>query len=261
MIAVGAACTVAAVVALGSVVRRGSIVQRRLALLAPRSRHGPRWQPVADRDLRQAGLPRTQTELAAAKCLGLIGGAIAGGLLGIPALAAALAYVGFVTPSLAVERRARARRRDAERALGLVLERVEALAAAGRPIETAIVAVARIPTSSTVLDRALAGAADAYALGAPLFGALTDAGGVEGVAGLAAVATALERSRGLGRGSLSVIRDARDAARAAERTAAIEAASRVEGKLMLTLVLCYLPALMLLVVVPLFLTLLAGLFG
>ena len=58
-----------------------------------------------------------------------------------------------------------------------------------------------------------------------------------------------------------MIRDARDAARAAERTAAIEAAAKVEGKLMLTLVLCYLPALMLLVVIPLFLTLLDGLFG
>jgi len=58
-----------------------------------------------------------------------------------------------------------------------------------------------------------------------------------------------------------VIRDARDAARAAERAASIEAAAKVEGKLMLTLVLCYFPALMLLVVVPLFLTLLNGLFA
>ncbi|MHB8631280.1 MAG: hypothetical protein ACYC9W_05060, partial [Candidatus Limnocylindria bacterium] len=175
--------------------------------------------------------------------------------------AAALAYGGFIWPSLAIERRARARRREAERALGPLLERVEALAAAGRPVETAVVAVARIPTSSMVLDGALRRATDAYSLGAPLFGSLSRAASAEGIAGLATLAAALERSRGLGHGSIAVVREARDAARAAERAASIEAAAMVEGKLMLTLVFCYLPALMLLVVVPLFLTLLDGLFG
>jgi len=112
-----------------------------------------------------------------------------------------------------------------------------------------------------VLDSALRGAAGAYALGAPLYGALGASARAEGIPALAALAEALERSRGLGQGSIAVIRDARDAARAAERAASIEAAAKVEGKLMLTLVLCYLPALMLLVVIPLFLTLLDGLFG
>ena len=216
---------------------------------------------MEDRDLRQAGLFRTQTELVAAKCLGAGLGAIAGGASGALVVAAALAYAGFVAPSFAVERRARSRRRRAELGLGPVLERIEALAAAGRPIENAIVALAPIPTSSAILDGALRRAADAYALGAPLFSALTDVARAEGVGGLAALGSALDRSRGLGRGSIAVIRDAREAARAAERSASLEAASKVEGKLMLTLVLCYLPALMLLVVVPLFLTLLGGLFG
>ena len=215
---------------------------------------------MSDRDLRQAGLLRTQTEVVAAKCLGVVVGSVAGGMFGI-AVAAVAAYLGFVAPSLAIERRARSRRRDAEGALGPLLERVEALVAAGRPIETAVVALARIPTSSLLLDGALRRTVDAYALGAPLFSALTNAARAEGIGGLATLATALERSRGLGRGSIAVIRDARDAARAAERAASIEAASKVEGKLMLTLVLCYLPALMLLVVIPLFLTLLDGLFG
>ncbi|MCA1831505.1 MAG: hypothetical protein LC750_01975 [Actinobacteria bacterium] len=261
MIAFGAACTAVGLVALWSGVRRGSAVERRLALLMPPLRRGPRWRPVEDRDLRQAGLFRTQTELAAAKCIGLFVGAIAGGALGVAGLAAAFAYAGFVAPSVAVERRARSRRRDAERALGMLLERIEALASAGRPIETAVATLARIPTSSTVLDAALGRAADDYVLGAPLFGSLTGAARGEGATGLAALASALERARGLGRGSIAVIRDARDAARAAERAAAIEVASKIEGKLMLTLVLCYLPALMLLVVIPLFLTLLDGLFG
>lgn len=261
MIALGAACTAVATVALWSAAHRGSAVQRRLALLAPPLRRGSRWRPVEDRDLRQAGLFRTHTELAAAKCLGAALGAILGGASGAIVVSAALAYAGFVAPSLAIERRARSQRRQAELALGPFLERIEALAAAGRPIENAIVALAPVPTSSAILDGVLRRAADAYALGAPLFAALIDVARTEGITGLATLARALERSRGLGHGSIAVIRDARDAARATERAASLEAASKVEGKLMLTLVLCYLPALMLLVVVPLFLTLLSGLFG
>jgi pilus assembly protein TadC len=98
-------------------------------------------------------------------------------------------------------------------------------------------------------------------LGAPLFRALGAAADAEGIRSLRALAASLERSRDLGRGAIALIRDARDAARAAERTASLELSSQVEGKLMLTLVICYLPALMLLVVIPLFLTLLDGLFG
>jgi len=266
VILLGSACALATVVAGFLATRRDTIVQRRLALLAPALRRSPRWRPVPDRDLRQAALLRTQTELVASKLLGsavgaLVGG-IAGGLVGAGGLgAAALAYAGFVVPSLAVGRSARARRHDAERAVGPLLERLEALVAGGRPVETAIVALARTATSSVILDQALHQATDAYALGAPLFRSLGAAAGAEGIGTLLSVATALERSRDLGRGSIAVIRDARDAARAAERAESLEAAATVEGKLMLTLVLCYLPALMLLVVIPLFLTLLDGLFG
>lgn len=261
MIALGAISITVAIVATCSALRRGSLVQRRLALFGPSLQPGPRWRPVADRDLRQAALLRTQTEVVAAKCLGAAVGAVFGGMLGVVGLAAALAYGGFVAPSLAIERRARSRRRAAERAVGPLLERIEALAAAGRPVETAVATLARVPTSSLVLDGALRRAADAYSLGAPLYGALGASALGEGLPSLSALAAALERSRGLGQGSIAVIRDARDAARAAERAASIEAAAKVEGKLMLTLVLCYLPALMLLVVIPLFLTLLDGLFG
>jgi hypothetical protein len=81
-----------------------------------------------------------------------------------------------------------------------------------------------------------------------------------GLPGLAAIASDLERARDLGRGALVVLRDHRDRLRAAERARSLDAAGRVEGRLMLVLVLCYLPALMLLVVIPLFLGLLDGLF-
>ena len=261
MTSLGAACVLVATIALVLGAHGRSGVERRLALILPVAPRAPRWRPVDDRDLRQAALLRTQTEVIAAKCLGILVGATIGGLAGMLGLAAVLAYAGSVAPSFAIERRARARRREAERSLGPFLERIEALAASGRPIETAIVALARVPTASALLDGALRRAVDGYSLGAPLFPALTAAAAAEGITGLRALGTALERSRGLGHASIAVIRDARDAARAAERAESIEAVAKVEGKLMLTLVLCYLPALMLLVVIPLFLTLLDGLFG
>ena len=58
-----------------------------------------------------------------------------------------------------------------------------------------------------------------------------------------------------------MLADERERTRAAERARSLEAAGNVEGQLMLVLVLCYLPALMLLVVIPLFLGLLEGLFA
>ena len=74
------------------------------------------------------------------------------------------------------------------------------------------------------------------------------------------IASDLEHARDLGRGALVVLRDHRDRLRASERARSLDAAGRVEGRLVLVLVLCYLPALMLLVVIPLFLGLLDGLF-
>jgi len=266
VIAIGALCAAIAIGLCGRAFRRDSAVERRLAALLPVARAAPRWRPVHDRDLRQARLLQTQSQLLAAKILGAIIGALAGAFGGGPlgaALPGALAggYLGSIGPSLVVERRARSAREQAGRAIGPFLERLEALAASGRPVESAVASLARIPTGAPLLDGALRRAADAYALGAPLFSALAGAASDDGIDGLAILATSLERSRDLGRGSLAVIRDARDAARASERSASLEAAAKVEGRLMLTLVLCYLPALMLLVVIPLFLTLLDGLFG
>jgi len=266
LIQFGALCAIIAAITAVAALRRDSDVERRLALLMPTIRAGSRWRPVSDRDLDQSALPRTQTEIAAAKLLGLVVGVAIGGLAGNAVgsggvAAIACAYAGFVLPSVTVERRAAARRRDAERAIATMFERLVALAGAGRPVETALSAVARIPTGSPLLDATLRGAADAYALGAPLFRSLAVRAQAQGLGHLAGFAVELERSRDLGQGSLAVVRDARDAARSRRRNRSLEVAAKVEGKLMLTLVLCYLPALLLLVVVPLFLTLLDGLFG
>ncbi len=269
MIQIGALCAAVAICAAMVGLRREPEIEQRLALLLsgrPVARSRARWRPVIDRDLEQSGIRCTQTEIVAVKILGLLAGGATGGLagtfLGMGGIAAILcAYSGFVLPSLVVGRRAAACRRAADRPMVTMFERLEALAAAGRPVETALSALARTVSGSPLLDLTMRGAADAYALGAPLFKSLGIRAQVQGLDQLAVLAADLERSRDLGQGSLSVIRDARDAARTRRRACSLEAAAKVEGKLMLTLVLCYLPALLLLIVVPLFLTLLDGLFG
>lgn len=266
MTQVGALCMLVAVCAAVAALRRESDIERRLALLLPGVRSRSRWRPVTDRDLAQSALPGTQSSVAALKVLGLLAGIAAGGLagnaIGLGGVAAiGCGYGGFVLPSLVIERSAAARRRGAERPIALMLERLEVLAGAGRPVESSLSAVARSATGSSLLDLTLRRATDAYALGAPLFRSLNAHATAEGLDRLASFAADLERSRDLGQGSIAVVRDARDLSRSARRTTSLEAAAKVEGKLMLTLVLCYLPALLLLVVVPLFITLLDGLFG
>ena len=266
MTVIGALAAMAAVTAIFALARRDSSVQQRLALLMPTARSRVRWMPVRDRDLRHAGLARTQTDVVVAKTIGLgmgmVIGLAAGGVIGSGVvIGLGCAFGGFVAPSLVIERRAAAARRDAERAFGLFVERLEALTTAGRPIDAALAALARLPTGARVLDGTLRRTAGAYALGAPLLRTLAAEARDDALVGLTSLASSLERARDLGHGSIAVVRDARDSARAAERADALAAAATVEGKLMLTLVLCYLPALMLLVVVPLFLTLLDGLFG
>jgi pilus assembly protein TadC len=177
-----------------------------------------------------------------------------------PLVVVAAAYAGFILPTLRVDRAAADRRSEAEHALVTLVEWAEALVASGRPVEAAFVAIAERGVGGGLIDDAVAAAARSYALGAPLFPALAREAAATGLPGLAGIASDLERARDLGRGALVVLRDHRDRLRGSERAKSLEAAGRVEGRLMLVLVLCYLPALMLLVVIPLFLGLLEGLF-
>ena len=228
-----------------------------------RGASAPRWQPVTGRDLADAGIGLSVRGLVGAKIIAAVTGAGVGlvatsAFLGpLPPLA--LGYAGFVLPSLVIERRAAAARALAERRVVTLVEWLESLLASGRPAESALVALAARPTGAPILDRALREAASAYALGAPLFASVAERAAVVPLPSLALLAADLERARDLGRGTLVSIHDLCEGLRATERARALDAASRVEGSLMLILVLCYLPALMLLVVVPLFLTLLGGL--
>jgi Flp pilus assembly protein TadB len=174
---------------------------------------------------------------------------------------AAAAYGGFILPSIVVERRAAQHRRDAESAIASLVEWTHALVVSGRPVDSAIIALARRRTGSTLVDGVLARVADLYTLGAPLHVSLIRESREVDLPSLTRLAERLERSRELGQGSINMLENSREELRSAARERWLQSASQVEGKMTLILTLCYLPALVLLVVIPLFVTLLAGLFG
>lgn len=258
--AVAAACAILAL-------RRPSGVERRLRQVGPAAREA---RPIV-RVIRHL-VPARETDgggrdaLATAKISCALVGALAGVMLAailggglLPP--AVLAYAGFIAPSLVVERTEAKARSDGERGVVSVVEWAYAIVASGRPVEAAIERMSGHASGSTLLDACLARVRRDYTLGVPLHIALARNGAEARIHGLVELAQHIERSRDLGRGVLGSLQDLRDELRARERAAALEAASHVEGKLTLVLTLCYLPALALLVIIPLFLTLLSGLFG
>ncbi|MDP9282321.1 MAG: type II secretion system F family protein [Chloroflexota bacterium] len=223
-------------------------------------------QLIAPATLRASGFGIAIEHVVAAKiALALVGALLAAVIalvLPIGALVVvAAAYVGFILPSLVVQRRAAQRRRAAETATASLVEWTHALVACGRPVDSALLALARRGSGAPLVDDVLARVADLYTLGAPLHVSLIREATEAGLASLVRLAERLERSRELGTGSVSVLEDVREEMRSASRERLLQAASQVEGKMTLILTLCYLPALAVLVVIPLFVTLLAGLFG
>ncbi|MDE3194071.1 MAG: hypothetical protein KGN00_10315 [Chloroflexota bacterium] len=267
MISAAPALAALSIAALILSVRRPSAVGRRLELIAPLERR-PRmpWHTATDRDLRHSGLGLDADRLVATRAVAALAAALGAGILSLaapigPAVIVLAAYAGAVAPAMLVEGQARSRRADAEDATVVLVERLEALVAAGRPAETALSLLMRRPTGSALLDAVVRRAVDAHLLGAPIFRTLAAHAREEGLLTCATVADDLERARDLGTGSLALVRERRRSLREGEQARRLEAASQVEGKLMLVLVLCYLPALILLVVIPLFVGLLAGLFA
>jgi Flp pilus assembly protein TadB len=221
---------------------------------------------IAPATLSASGLGISIEQLVAAKlALALLGALFAAVIalvvpIGIVVVFAA-AYGGFILPSVVVERRATLRRGEAERAVGSFVEWTHALVLSGRPVDTAVMALARRGTGAPLVDDVLTRVADLYTLGAPLHVSLIRESRIIGLRSLTQLAERLERSRELGQGSVTVLENMREELRSAGRERLLTSASQVEGKMTLILTLCYLPALALLVVVPLFVTLLAGLFG
>jgi len=247
--------TVAATVAVccaALALRPSSSIERRMSFLgAPRSRR----LVVVARD-----------RAVVARIVGCAAGAMAGagaswalGIMPLPVIAGA--YLGCVAPAVIAERRAVARTRDAEQAMVTLVEWLCALVAAGRPVESALARAVSQEMASELLNAALTQARRDYTLGVPLHAAISRAATTHGIPSLRELARRLERARELGRGAGPLLQDLRDDLRSAQRARLLRSASSVEGQLTLVVTLCYLPALALLVIVPLFVTLLAGLFS
>ncbi|MGH2377789.1 MAG: hypothetical protein ACRDGT_04875 [Candidatus Limnocylindria bacterium] len=265
MSAVGALLAAVAVGSLCLGLRSPSAVRRHLDRLAPRPVpvRSP-LRPASARDLRHAGLGIGPDAFLLLKAAAAAGAVLFIATLAVfvpvgPAFVLAGGYLGWVVPSLLVAGRVNRARLEARRSTIVLVERLDALVAAGRPAETALARVIERPTGAALLDGTLRRVRDAYVLGAPLFRTLAYHARDEGLDAAASLAEDLERTRELGAASAAVLRERRASLRATERSRALEAASRVEGRLMLVLALCYLPALMLLVVIPLFMSLLDGL--
>lgn len=253
MTVVGAVCAFVAASCLVLAARHTSRVERRLGALSTRRAHRVPLGVEID------WLMATRVMGAA---LGAMTGAAASLALAIPPYPCAIgAYVGAIAPAVVSERRVAARAHEADRAVATLVEWLCALVAAGRPAEVAFASVLARQTMSPLLDDALQQVSRDYTLGVPLHTATQRAGERFAIASLRALGGSLERARELGRGAAPLLADLRDDMRAAQRARAIRAASSVETKLMLVVTLCYLPALALLVIVPLFVTLLAGLFS
>lgn len=225
-----------------------------------------KFRLITPATLDASGFDISIEQLVAAKiAVGMVGALLAAVValvvpIGAPVIVAA-AYVGFIVPSMVVERRAAHRRRQAEGAIGSFVEWTHALVISGRPVDSAVVALARRGVGAPLVDNVLARVADLYTLGAPLHVSLMRESSAAALPSLTRLAERLERSRELGQGSVTVLESTREELRSSARDRLVQAASQVEGKMTLILTLCYLPALALLVIVPLFVTLLAGLFG
>ncbi|HEV8653901.1 MAG TPA: type II secretion system F family protein [Candidatus Limnocylindria bacterium] len=221
---------------------------------------------MAPETMRASGFDIATEQFVAAKIALAFVGAVVAAMIGLlvpigPLVVAAAAYGGFVAPSFVVQRRAAQRWREAEVATESFVEWTHALVLSGRPVDTAVMTLARRGTGAPLVDDVLARVADLYTLGAPLHVSLIRESRGAALTSLARLAERLEHSRELGVGSASVLEDLREEMRSGARERLLQSASQVEGKMTLILTLCYLPALALLVVIPLFVTLLAGLFG
>jgi Flp pilus assembly protein TadB len=216
------------------------------------------WRPVDAETLRLAGFTElTTADLGIAKLGAAAAAALAGLVLSLAPLAIpVLVFVGFVAPSEWVQRRAGARRTARRAALLPYIERVLALAGAGLTVEQALLRAGEADSPLGPLLREVRARAE---LGVSALDALGTVAERERALELSELAQDLWRARQGGRPLWPLLAERREVLRLARRAERLEAASRVDGALSLVLVLAYLPALLVLVVVPLFLGLLRAL--
>ncbi|TMD02799.1 MAG: hypothetical protein E6J03_08710 [Chloroflexi bacterium] len=167
----------------------------------------------------------------------------------------ALAFGGFVAPSVVVSRRRAARRRRLLRELPDLVGLLTAFVGAGIPLEQALHLISARQASGpapTLLAGELRAALGEYGLGTPIDAALEAMARRTGLVEIELVVAAIAQGRRQGAGLERILRDQQAVVRVAQRNRAAAEASRVGTRLVGVLVLVYLPEFMLLIMVPLF---------
>ncbi|HEY7258054.1 MAG TPA: type II secretion system F family protein [Gaiellales bacterium] len=197
--------------------------------------------------VRRAGVPFGGRDVVAARvggvavfgAVGALGGATAGGLLGM-VVAAALAGFGWAYPVLWVRSAASMRAARIEHAAPALMELVAAGVEAGIPLDAALAGAARATRDELAqeLDRSRA----AIALGRPRGEEFRDLGERTGAPTLAALGLALRLSDRLGVPLAEALRDQAERSRAEAARAVQERAARAGPRVLVVVVFVLVPA-------------------
>lgn len=172
--------------------------------------------------------------------------------------------VGFVLPTLVIDARKSARRRQILAEVPDVIAELRGLIGTGMGVERALhvlVEDAAPDVASTALVREIQRTMATYGLGVPLTVALQDAADRLGSPEFEAFVLALKQARRLG-AELDAVLDQHEVGLRAQRQHAIDAeVASQEAKAQLVIAICFLPAFMLLVFIPMLVSIAEGLFG
>lgn len=227
---------------------------------------------VRAQDLRDAGFEATWVTPGTVVGIKLVLGASVAGALAllipwVPAMmvgAPIAGLVGFVLPTLVIDARKSARRRQILAEVPDVIAELRGLIGTGMGVERALhvlVEDAASDVASTALVREIRRTMASYGLGVPLTTALQEAADRLGSPEFEAFVLALKQARRLG-AELDAVLDQHEVGLRAQRQHAIDAeVASQEAKAQLVIAVCFLPAFMLLIFIPMLVSIAEGLFG
>ena len=227
---------------------------------------------VREKDLRDAGLEAVWITPRSVVAIKLVAGASIGGALAllipwVPAMIVGApigGLLGFAAPSLVIDARKTARRKQILAEVPDVIAELRGLIGTGMGVERALHVLVEDDASevaSTALVREVRRTIAAYGLGVPLTVALQEAADRLGSPEFEAFVLALKQSRRLG-SELDAVLDQHEVGLRAQRQNTIDAeVASQEAKAQLVIAVCFLPAFMLLIFVPMLVSIAEGLFG
>jgi tight adherence protein C len=229
-------------------------------LIASVSRHMQGgWTGMSETDLKRAGIDVERlglAELMAIKVLAALAGlaiALSASAL-FPAailLSPALAFLGFIAPSLVVRHRKSQRQEQILKELPDLVSLLRAFVSTGISMEQALHLISARPGDS-LLSREVRNVLSDYGLGTPIDQALDGMAQRSGIDELETLAHALIQGKRQGSSMERILRDQEQVVRMQQRNRASALAARVSGKLVGILVMVYLPEFLVLIMIPLF---------